>query len=117
MITKQFGEVELIREGWAKGAILCEEEDGVLLIECLDNNGKNIDVLYRFPEGATLRNKEDLYKCLVEVRERVKDLNKTIYIKVLTEPIQTYSKEEERKRKAYLEHMIARSGTHPWNFR
>ena len=117
MRSEKFGEIEMIRDETPKGIILREDEYGVVLEECLDNNGRNVDVLIHFPKGCTLQNKEDLYNCLVEARKYEPDLNKPIYIKVPTETQQTQSEDEETQRRARIEKIVERSGTHPWNFR
>ena len=120
MTSEKFGVIELIRDECPKGTILREDEYGVTLEECLDNNEKNVDVLIHFPKSCTLKNKEDLYNCLVEARKHESDLTKPIYIKIpyeSSEPTETENKEEEAAKRAHMERVIERSGTHPWNFR
>lgn len=117
MTLKKFGEVELIRDETPKGIIIREEEYGVVLEECLDNNGRKVDVLHHFPKECTLKNKEDLYNCLVEARKYETDLNRPIYIKIPTEVKQEESENQNAQRRALIERLVERSGTHPWNFR
>lgn len=117
MTTEKFGEIEMIRDETPKGIILREDEYGVTLEECLDNNGRNFDVLIHFPKECTLKNKEDLYNCLVEARKHQTDLNKPIYIKVPTEAKQEESEEDDARRRAEIARIVERSRTHPWNFR
>lgn len=117
MTTEKFGEIEMIRDETPKGIILREDEYGVTLEECLDNNGRNVDVLIHFSKGCTLKNKEDLYNCLVEARRHQPDLKRPVYIRVPTDAKQEESENQEAQRRANIARIVERSRTHPWNFR
>ena len=116
MTSETFGEIEMIRDECPKGIIIREDEYGVVLENCLDNNGRNVDVLIHFPKGCTLKNKEDLYNCLVEARKHEPNLKKSVYIKVPTEAKQEESEDKDAQRRTHIEKIVERSRTHPWNF-
>ena len=116
MVTKQFGEVELIRDECPKGTVLREDEYGVVLEEYLDNYGKRVDVLCTFEKNCTLQNKEDLYNCLVEARKYKPNLNVPIYIKVESKSEESESEEQVAKNIACYVCVVEHSRTHPWDF-
>ena len=96
--------------------ILIREVEGVIVLEeRVVEDGENVEVLAIFDEQITLDNPKDLNMCLETARIYEPDLSIPIYIKTLEA---RYENEEKRQkeRKAYLESVVERAATHPWDY-
>ena len=114
MTTKEFGEIIVALDEYPKGIAILEDENGVALAEILDDNGRDINILHKFEEGYTLRNKENLYDCLVTARKYEKDFTVPIYITCVLHTLGNVSasnEDEERRCKKCIADWI---GQYPW---
>lgn len=124
MLTKEFGEVRILRDNCSVEGFVLREKDGrVVLEEYFDTEGNQVDVIQEFKFGMTLKKKEDFSECLKEARIYEPDFNVPIYIQALQNRSEDEDKEveeeekekEEAKRKCY-ECMNEWNISHPWSF-
>lgn len=116
MLTKEFGEVEIVQEGYPVGLVIRQNEaNDVVLEENFDTTGENVDVVHVFNDeemNVDLSVKTDFYFCLALAREYEPDLSCPIYIKTSS----SQSKEEsDAEKKARFMRCAEWSGRHPWD--
>ena len=114
MTTKEFGEIIVALDEYPKGITILEDENGVVLAEILDDKGQDINVLHKFEEGYTLRNKENLYDCLVTARKYEKDFTVPIHITYVGLASGNVDAGDEEKKKTCRKCVVDWVIQYPW---
>lgn len=115
METKEFGKIEIVREGYPVGLVLRRNKAGIVVLEkYFDDSGENMDVVHTFDDDEIdidLSVKTDFYFCLAVAREYEPDLKCPIYIKNNSQS----EEESAEEKKARFLRLAEWSERHPWS--